>query len=243
MAEDTWLTCHRQFVKELDEWDKQGGWDVLFYGDSIIEEWRGTFLGAPWGPFHDVRKVWDEFFGRKSYRAHSMGIASDGVEQLLWRIQHGELPSQGQHHPKVVVVHVGTNDIAGECTVETGQKVADQMQTLLDEFHQHLPSTHIVVMAILPKGEVWPNRCSEAIDEANTRIQGLTEGSDHLHFLDIGQAFLSETLDGDRFEIKETLMPDSMHPSAVGMRIIATRLEPLVSQLVASAKDMPQRSR
>lgn len=40
MAEDTWLTCHRQFVKELDEWDKQGGWDVLFYGDSIIEEWR-----------------------------------------------------------------------------------------------------------------------------------------------------------------------------------------------------------
>lgn len=42
-------------------------------------------------------------------------------------------------------------DIAGECTVETGQKVADQMQTLLDEFHQHLPSTHIVVMAILPK--------------------------------------------------------------------------------------------
>ncbi len=38
--EDTWLTCHRQFVKELDEWDKQGGWDVLFYGDSIVEEWR-----------------------------------------------------------------------------------------------------------------------------------------------------------------------------------------------------------
>ena len=167
--EDTWLTCHRQFVKELDEWDKQGGWDVLFYGDSIVEEWRcapatlqclcmqpwdgllccssrssaeveaarctahnsatlppillskcarfgegapvrkacrgsqhghshwhgkvwvtmvdigwlmpwvpcrGTFLGAPWGPFHDVRKVWDEFFGRKPYRAHSMGIAS-----------------------------------------------------------------------------------------------------------------------------------------------------------------------
>ena len=136
---------------------------------------RGTFLGAPWGPFHDVRKVWDEYFGRKSYRAHSMGIASkaptcrmlalhvsvrlagvnliscapsicmdaamapswrtgletcekdlqpdrltcmllppgDGVKQLLWRLQHGELPSETQHHPKVVVVHVGTN---GEST-------------------------------------------------------------------------------------------------------------------------------
>ena len=40
-------------------------------------ECRGTFLGAPWGPFHDVRKVWDDYFGRKSYRAHSMGIASE----------------------------------------------------------------------------------------------------------------------------------------------------------------------
>lgn len=42
-------------------------------------------------------------------------------------------------------------------------------------------------MLRLLQGEVWPNRCSKAIDEANTRIQGLTDGSDHLHFLDIGQ--------------------------------------------------------
>ena len=33
----------------------------------------------------------------------------DGVKQLLWRLQHGELPSETQHHPKVVVVHIGTN--------------------------------------------------------------------------------------------------------------------------------------
>ena len=44
---------------------------------DALHDCRGTFLGAPWGPFHDVRKVWDEYFGRKSYRAHSMGIASE----------------------------------------------------------------------------------------------------------------------------------------------------------------------
>ena len=42
-------------------------------------------------------------------------------------------------------------DIAGECTVETGQHVAAQMGKLLDEMRQRLPSTNIVVMAILPK--------------------------------------------------------------------------------------------
>ena len=33
-------------------------------------------MGAAWGPFRDVLKVWDEYFGRKPYKAHSMGIAS-----------------------------------------------------------------------------------------------------------------------------------------------------------------------
>lgn len=39
-VEDTWLLCHQRYLKETAEVDKHGGWDVLFYGDSIIEEWR-----------------------------------------------------------------------------------------------------------------------------------------------------------------------------------------------------------
>ena len=34
---------------------------------------------------------------------------------------------------------------------------------------------------------MWPNRCSSAIDEANSRLQGVCESADHLHFLDLGQ--------------------------------------------------------
>ena len=39
-AEGTWLGLHRRFVKEAYEVDRTGTWDVVFYGDSIIEEWR-----------------------------------------------------------------------------------------------------------------------------------------------------------------------------------------------------------
>lgn len=38
---------------------------------------RGTFLGAPWGPFSDVKKVWAEFFASKPYAANALGIAGD----------------------------------------------------------------------------------------------------------------------------------------------------------------------
>ena len=43
----------------------------------MLGHWnRGTFMGAAWGPFRDVLKVWDEYFARKPYKVHSMGIAS-----------------------------------------------------------------------------------------------------------------------------------------------------------------------
>jgi lysophospholipase L1-like esterase len=50
----------------------------------------------------------------------------------------------------------------------------------------------------------------------------------------VGQGFLSDEPVGGKYEVKEALMPDSLHPSAVGMRIIASQLEPLVSKLVAT---------
>ncbi len=44
--------------------------------------------------------------------------------------------------------------------------------------------------------------------------------------------FLSDEAVGGRYEIKDALMPDSFHPSAVGMRIAASKLEPIVAALV-----------
>ena len=38
--EEAWLAAHRQYVREAYEVDRKGAWDVIFYGDSIIEEWR-----------------------------------------------------------------------------------------------------------------------------------------------------------------------------------------------------------
>ena len=42
--------------------------------------------------------------------------------------------------------------------METGESVASQMGTLLQEVHQRLPTTRIVVMAILPKVTVLPTQ-------------------------------------------------------------------------------------
>ena len=51
--------------------------------------------------------------------------------------------------------------------------------------HGKLPRTHILNLAVLPKGEIWPNRCSEAILAVNSDLEvGLLPSStpDYLDF-------------------------------------------------------------
>lgn len=45
---------------------------------------RGTFLGASWGPFADVKKIWEEHFESKSYKALAFGIAGARSPCLNW---------------------------------------------------------------------------------------------------------------------------------------------------------------
>jgi lysophospholipase L1-like esterase len=56
--------------------------------------------------------------------------------------------------------------------------------------------------------------------------------SQFAHYADLGKGFLSDEPIGGKYEVKEALMPDSLHPSAVGMRIIASQLEPIISRLL-----------
>ncbi len=67
----------------------------------------------------------------------------------------------------------------------------------------------------------------------------------HVHVEDYGAAFLSSRASNVwasnataavRQEINEMFMPDALHPSAAGMRLIAGKLEPLVSRLVSEAE-------
>ena len=45
------------------------------------------------------------------------------------------------------------------------------MGETLDYLRQALPEARIVLQAVLPKGDTWPNRCTPAIDHFNAALQ------------------------------------------------------------------------
>ena len=63
--------------------------------------------------------------------------AGDKAEQLLWRLQNGELPAT--KHPKVVVVMIGTN---GEHSIPMIFEIQDAQQRLTIRHSPSLAKTN-----------------------------------------------------------------------------------------------------
>jgi lysophospholipase L1-like esterase len=57
---------------------KQGNVDLIFIGDSITQRWE-----------QDGRHVWDKYYRPRN--AVNLGIDGDRTQQVLWRLDHGNI--------------------------------------------------------------------------------------------------------------------------------------------------------
>lgn len=99
-------------------------------------------------------------------------------------------------------------------------------------------------MAVLPKGETWPNTCSKAIAAANARLEAYARANRKwLHFLDVGDKFLTHVDNGEGQQdiVPSLLTADTISPSFYGMRVIVKDLVPLVDSIMAQ-KSSKQRT-
>jgi hypothetical protein len=76
------------------------GYGVIFYGDSLMETWRGTdhcrSCDAVKGraTCRGSAAVFERYF--KRHRPAIMGIGGDQVANLIWRLQHGQMPQRNK---------------------------------------------------------------------------------------------------------------------------------------------------
>ena len=94
--------AHEQLVAKA----KQGRIDVYFEGDSITRRWGAL-------DYPELLQNWKaNFFG---WNAADFGWGADRVENILWRLENGELDDV---HPKVIVLLAGTNNVGNRVPPE-----------------------------------------------------------------------------------------------------------------------------
>lgn len=194
---------HDQFLHRI----KEGKIGLLFLGDSITYWWP-----------KQGELSWARLAG---YVPASFGVPGDRTEHLLWRITHGELE---EINPKVAVVLIGTNNI-GAFADERPEWIAESIRQIVLTIHERLPSTRVLLIGILPRGDKNSTERKKA-REVNDQIRNL-EDHDKTRYLDLTSALLDS--DGN---IPTDIMPDQLHLTARGYEIWLREMEPLLKEMM-----------
>ncbi len=203
-----WLARHAENVAEA----KRGSADILFLGDSITDGWRWDTGG---------KKLWAKYFAPR--HAVNFGIGWDRIQNVLWRVENGELDGIS---PKVVVLLIGTNNTGNEDNGQprnTTPEIIAGVSNLVRRIQFHLPQTKILLFGIFPRGEK-SDPLREQVKAVNTGLAQLADG-DKISFLDIGKKFL--TPDGT---LTRELFSDLLHPNQKGYQIWADALLPALDK-------------
>jgi lysophospholipase L1-like esterase len=207
-------TAHEQLLVKA----KQGRIDIYFEGDSITRRWGAL-------DYPELLENWKKnFFG---WNAADFGWGADRVENILWRLENGELDDV---NPKVIVLLAGTNNVGGRVPPEgiesAAANVSKGLEAVVRLMQSKAPNAVIVLMGIFPRNDnmaVLPE-----IDRINASLAGMADGR-KIRYLNI-----NEKLAGPDGKLHEGMLNDrdKLHPLLNGYQVWADALKPILTELL-----------
>ena len=192
---------HATFVEET-----KSNPDLIFLGDSITELW--SVIG---------KDAWAKHYG--SMKAAEFGVSADRVQNVLWRVENGEVD-----RPKVVVLLVGTNNIWDN----PGTQIAAGIAAIIQVIQKRSPKTKFLLLGVFPRGEKPGTGERDNVAKMNVEIAKLDDQKT-VFYLDIGSKFLEP--DGT---ISKDMLGDFIHPTPKGYEIWAEAIQDELDALMKS---------
>lgn len=177
-------------------------------GDSITQGWED-----------EGKATWEKFYADRN--AVNLGYGGDRTENVLWRLQHGEVDGIS---PRVAVLMIGTNNTGHR--MEKPQYTAMGIKAILEELRTRLPETKILLLGVFPRDELPDSPMRQINSEINRLVADYADDQ-HIFFLDIGHAFLDD--DG---KLAREVMPDLLHLNEASYGTWAEAMEPALQGLL-----------
>jgi lysophospholipase L1-like esterase len=200
--------AHEQLLAKA----KAGGISLYFLGDSITRRWGAT-------DYPDFLAHWTRSF--HGWNAADFGWGADSTENMLWRLQNGELAGV---NPKVIVLLAGTNNV-GKVPGDDA-KVADVTRgvtALVNLCREKAPGATIILTGIFPRndGPVVPT-----INRINANLAKLADGKT-VRYLNI-----NDRLADAQGRLFDGMTVDQLHLSLKGYQVWADALKPILTELL-----------
>jgi len=183
--------------------------DAIFIGDSITHFWA-SLHGGP---------IWERCFGNRNVL--NIGFGWDRTPNVLWRLAHGHFDGQT---PGLIVLNIGTNNFAVTEAYpgDTPEETADGIEAVIDDLQHRSPASHIVDMAVFPRGEA---EFQPKVTALNRILADRLAGRKNVTFLNLTDSFLLP--DGTRNGI---FFRDGAHLTLEGYEIWVNGLRPYLAR-------------
>ncbi|MCF2442946.1 SGNH/GDSL hydrolase family protein [Dyadobacter sp. CY345] len=195
-----WETRHREILS-LDKTEKP---QIVVIGNSITHFWGGM----PKGPRATGEDSWNKTFGMTGVR--NMGYGWDRIENVLWRVYHGELDG---YSAKKIFVNSGTNNLQWNKDGE----ILEGWKLLIEAIKFRQPDADLMMVGIYPRREQ-----EDRVRKLNVELKQLAKTM-NVNFVDPGLVLAAKN-----GKIDETLFSDGLHPNAKGYLILGKAFEPFV---------------
>ncbi len=206
---DWWMPRHEEKLAEIARRKAAGErTELVFIGDSITHHWE-----------KEQPELFKTFYGR--YNALDLGYGGDRTENVLWRLQHGEIDGID---PKVAVLMIGTNNTGFR--QEAPELIYAGIKRDIAEIRKRLPKAKLLLLAIFPRGEKPDDTLRVLNEKVNAMLPKLADNK-HVFFLNMNNAFLAA--DGT---LSKDIMPDLLHPNAEGYKIWQREMQPELDKLM-----------
>ncbi len=196
----TWMDRHNEVIKLNHTTDP----DVLCIGNSITHFWGGEPVSH-----NNGGKTWDKLWGKR--RAVNMGFGWDRIENVFWRINHGELEGCA---PKDIFLLIGINNInAGDKEEDVARGIVD----LAAAIHARQPQATLYVIEIYPaKGR------EEKVERTNALLREWLPTDDSVRLISLNRVL---TLDDGSGKINPDMFREGLHPNEKGYAALARELK------------------
>lgn len=172
----------------------------VILGNSIVHFWDGEG-----GRFQSHGGTnWQRIMAPAEFR--NMGYGHDRIENVLWRVYHGELDG---YEAKRIVIMIGTNNLE----INTDQEIVQGIVWLVNEVRYRQPRAQVEVIGLLPRRHMEERvaRLNESLAEA-IQPMGLTFRNPGVRLLNADH------------RIDESLFLDGLHLTEKGYDRIAPEI-------------------
>lgn len=183
-----WEERHRQILAL----NKSDAPKTVIFANSIVHFWGGQ----PISKTAREEETWSNYLTPLGVRNQAYGW--DRVENVLWRVYHGELDGYSTER---IIVMIGTNNLH----LNTNEEIIEGMDLLIKAIKIRQPEAIITMVGILPR-----RKYESRIGKINFQIADLAAKHKVL-YQDIGAQLLNPDA-----SINESYFSDGLHPNKEG---------------------------